>query len=74
MSKQRNLFDAIARRGTDDGYHPRITKDFQPTKARAGSPEKIAVLRWRVERGMPLWHRRDESGYALESDEDPIQA
>ena len=61
MSKKSNLFDAIAVQGTDDGYRPRITEEFQPTNALAGSQEKLEVLRWRVEHGLPLWHWRDRA-------------
>ena len=70
MSRQRNVFEAIATQGTDGGYLPRITKDFQPTSAPAGSPEKIAVLRWRMEHGLPLWHRGDHCDFVLQSEED----
>jgi hypothetical protein len=69
MSQKRSLFDTIAAQGNDHGYHPRVTKNFHPTSARAGSPEKIAVLRWRVERGLPLWHRDDRAGVRLEGDD-----
>jgi hypothetical protein len=69
MSHQHNLFNTITRHGNDDGYRPRVTKDFQPTSARAGSPEKIAILRWRMERGIPLWHPDDRGQYWLDSEE-----
>ena len=74
MSQHSNLFDAIARRGNDEGYRPRVTADFKPTSALAGSAEKIAVLRWRVERGLPLWHREDCGGYRLEYGDDHVLA
>jgi hypothetical protein len=71
MSHHCNLFDAIASHGNDEGYRPRVTQEFQPTNARAGSPEKIAVLRWRMERGLPLWHRDDPCDFWLTDDELP---
>lgn len=33
--------------------------EFQATDARPGSVEKVAVLSYRVERGLPLWHTDD---------------
>jgi hypothetical protein len=36
---------------------------FVPTDAAAGSPEKIEVLRWRMECGLPLWHDEDRHDY-----------
>jgi hypothetical protein len=59
MSYQHNLFDAIVVQGSDLGFAPRITNQFRPTAAQAGSPEKIRVLRWRLEHGLPLWHELD---------------
>jgi hypothetical protein len=73
MPHQRSVFDTIARQGNDNGYRPHVTKDFEPTDAPAGSPEKIAVLRWRMERGLPLWHSRDLGGYWLGSEDDPLR-
>lgn len=32
---------------------------YRPTKAMPGSEEKLAVLRERVENGVPLWHPED---------------
>lgn len=68
MSQSRNLFDAIVAQGSDNGFRPRVTKEFQATSAQAGSPEKVAVLRWRMERGLPLWHRDDRTDLGLDSD------
>ncbi len=35
-----------------------------PTDAPAGSPEKIEILRRRVELGQPLWHDDDRVDYS----------
>jgi hypothetical protein len=59
MSDHISLFDTLALEGTDRGFAPRITSDFGPTRAPAGSQEKIDVLRWRLEHGFPLWHQLD---------------
>lgn len=59
MSRNNNLFDTIVSEGSDRDFVPRITSDFRPTKANAGSREKIDVLRWRLERGFPLFHELD---------------
>jgi hypothetical protein len=37
--------------------------DFEPTDALPGSVEKIAVLAYRAEMGLPLWHRDDKVSY-----------
>ena len=66
MSRNSNLFEAIATNGTDDGYDPRPTSDFGPTDAPAGSPEKIEELRRRLERGWPLWHEQDRTDFSSE--------
>ena len=70
MSHKRNLFEAIATQGNDEGFSPRTTKEFRPTRALAGSPEKIAVLRWRMERGFPLWHRGDRGDFWPDDDDE----
>jgi hypothetical protein len=66
MSKIRNVFEAILKYGHDEDFLPDSEQDgFDPTDAPAGSPEKIEILRRRVEQGQPLWHcedRRDYSG------------
>jgi hypothetical protein len=64
MSRNFNLFAAIAVNGSDDGYDPRVTSEFRPTNAPAGSPEKIEELRRRVERGWPLWHALDRTDFS----------
>jgi len=60
----RNVFEAIEKYGHDEFFKPRVTEEFQPTDAPAGSPEKIAVLAKRVELGLPLWHPEDRADYS----------
>jgi hypothetical protein len=74
MSRPPNLFKAIIAQGTDLGFVPRVTDQFCPTTAQAGSPEKIRVLRWRLEHGLPLWHALDgeaQSSRRQQSDDFP---
>ena len=54
-----NVFEAIRRVGHDEDFEGVATPEFQPTQAKGGSWEKIQVLRYRVERGWPLWHPDD---------------
>lgn len=54
-----NLFQSLRKHGDDRHFTPVVSTDFQPTRAPAGSPEKIKVLAERVERGFPLWHPLD---------------
>jgi hypothetical protein len=54
-----NLFHSLIKYGDDTHFKPSITNEFRPTTAPAGSPEKIQVLAYRVERGLPLWHPLD---------------
>jgi len=64
-----NVFAAVrqsltshAQREAD--FAPRADPDdpaWQPTEARPGSPEKIAVLCRRLEAGVPLWHPGDRT-------------
>lgn len=55
-----NIFESILEYGDSPGcFTPVVTSAFQPTRAPAGSPEKIEVLRKRVELGLPLWHPLD---------------
>jgi hypothetical protein len=63
MMRYRNVFEAIARDGHDEHFHPRHTADFLPTDAAPGSPEKLAFLRRRVTLGFPLWHESDRRDY-----------
>jgi hypothetical protein len=60
MHKIKNVFEAILKYGHDEDFDPSGASDkFEPTDAPAGSPEKIEVLRQRVESGLPLWHYKD---------------
>lgn len=55
----RNVIEAIRIVGHDEDFYPQPRDDWQPTDAIAGSSEKIAVLRSRIEQGMPLFHPLD---------------
>lgn len=59
-----NVFDAILQFGHDEDYKPRLTDDFVPTDAPAGSVEKLDVLARRIELGLPLWHPDDRADYS----------
>lgn len=60
MKNIKNVFEAIIKYGHDEDFDPSDScSDFEPTDAPAGSPEKIEVLRRRVELGLPLWHSND---------------
>ncbi len=63
MKNVRNVFEAILKYGHDEDFMPSESDDFLPTDAPAGSPEKIDILRKRVELGLPLWHGRDRVDY-----------
>ena len=63
MKNVRNVFEAILKYGHDEDFDPEPSADFLPTDAPAGSPEKIDVLRKRVELGLPLWHDNDRMDY-----------
>jgi hypothetical protein len=64
-NKIRNVFEAILKYGHDEDFLPDDEQEgFDPTDAPAGSPEKIEVLRRRVELGQPLWHREDRRDYS----------
>lgn len=60
----KNVFEAILRYGHDEDFIPQDTPEFHATDAPAGSPEKIEVLRRRVELGQPLWHGEDRVDYS----------
>lgn len=47
----------VAARSAEHGFEPRVKP--KATTAEAGSPEKVEVLRMRVERGEELWHQDD---------------
>lgn len=64
MSNIRNVFDAILKYGHDEDFDPIAGDEFDPTDAPAGSPEKIEILRRRVELGLPLWHEEDRSDFS----------
>lgn len=64
MSNCKNVFDAILKYGHDEDFAPEATNEFSPTDAPAGSPEKIDILRRRVELGLPLWHEEDRFDYS----------
>lgn len=59
----RNVIDAILSDYDDEDFVAVPGEGFEPTEAPAGSPEKIAVLRLRAERGFPLWHDDDRRDY-----------
>ena len=63
MKNVRNVFEAILKYGHDEDFDPEPSIDFRPTDAPAGSPEKIDILRKRVELGLPLWHDNDRMDY-----------
>lgn len=64
MAQVRNVFEAILRYGHDEDFLPEVPPDFCPTDAPAGSPEKIEILRRRIELGLPLWHDEDRVDYS----------
>ena len=64
MSNVNNVFDAILKYGHDEDFMPSDREDFEPTDAPAGSEDKIAILRRRIEQGMPLWHDSDRQDYS----------
>jgi hypothetical protein len=64
MQNCNNVFEAILKYGHDEDFSPEETNDFAPTDAPAGSPEKIEILRQRVELGLPLWHSHDRVDYS----------
>jgi hypothetical protein len=59
-----NVFEAILKYGHDEDFVPEASVEFQATDAPAGSPEKIEVLRQRIEMGQPLWHDSDRVDYS----------
>ena len=64
MQKVQNVFDAILTFGHDEDFKPTETDEFEATAAPAGSDAKIAILRCRVEEGLPLWHQNDRVDYS----------
>lgn len=63
MKEMQNVFDAINRDGHDEDFVPMECDSFVPTDLAAGTPEKMELLRRRVEMGVPLWHERDRGDY-----------
>jgi predicted nucleic acid-binding Zn ribbon protein len=59
QANKTSIFAALATVGHDEDFEPVPTADFMPTSHAAGSEEKIAVLRERVQLGQPLWHPDD---------------
>lgn len=64
MDKVENVFEAILKYGHDEDFAPAESDSFAPTDAPAGSDEKIAELRRRIEQGVPLWHDEDRVDYS----------
>ena len=64
MAKVNNVFEAILKYGHDEDFVPEESNHFDGTDAPAGSPEKIEVLRRRIELGLPLWHMEDRKDYS----------
>jgi hypothetical protein len=62
----KNVFEAILKHGHDEDFNPteEARRQALPTSAPAGSAEKVAVLRLRVEMGEPLWHIADRVDYS----------
>jgi hypothetical protein len=60
----RNVFEALITSGTDEGFAPLDTTEFESTQAPAGSREKIDVLAERILNGVPLWHPEDRPDYS----------
>jgi len=61
MARIRNVFEIIELYGHDENFEPVQTEEFVPTRAPAGSREKIDILAERIQRGMPLWHPEDST-------------
>lgn len=62
MERCKNVFEAILKHGHDEDWLP-DHQNFDSTDAPAGSPEKIEILRRRIENGLPLWHEEDRYDY-----------
>lgn len=64
MERCKNVFEAILKYGHDEDWLPdNAQPHFECTDAPAGSPEKIEILRRRIELGLPLWHDNDRFDY-----------
>lgn len=64
MSRYRNVFEAIAGEGHEESFVAIQTDEFEPADLPAAWPEKIELLRWRVEMGVPMSHDADRSDYS----------
>jgi hypothetical protein len=60
MSVSQNVFEALAKYGHDIDFDGKPNELWFPTMYGPGSPEKIEVMRQRVELGVPIWHPNDE--------------
>lgn len=58
-----NFFEHVRKMGSDETFEPRDGVEFSPTDAPAGSDEKLAVLKERIDKGLPLWHPNDRVNY-----------
>lgn len=63
MERCKNVFEAILKYGHDEDWRPDPDHGFEATDAPAGSPEKIEILRKRIELGLPLFHEEDRYDY-----------
>ena len=59
-----SIFNFIESTLSEAGFEPIENQDFTPTSAPPGSPEKLEILRMRLERGHPLWHEHDRTDFA----------
>jgi len=59
----RTVHSDLLLRGHDEDFMP-APADW-PTAALAGSPEKVEVMRLRVELGQSLWHPNDNRGQVV---------
>jgi hypothetical protein len=63
MERCKNVFEAILKYGHDEDWLPDPSQKFEATDLPAGSPEKIELLRKRLELGLPLFHENDRYDY-----------
>jgi hypothetical protein len=64
MERCKNVFEAILKYGHDEDWLPDPQQNFEATDLPAGSPEKIDLLRKRLELGLPLFHENDRYDYS----------
>jgi hypothetical protein len=62
--KKSSIFQWLGVVGNDESYEPKNLDGFVASDAPPGSPEKVELLKQRVERGQPLWHHDDRIDYA----------